>query len=286
MLFKSLTNDKDKREYLASFMLDPASGGSIKNTIERSVAEETTTRVLWVTEEQYSGPMFLNSKEHAKLALEGEPSRPHENKKLADKGVLQFRVELTEEAYKKVLKESAELSKQADLTAEEYAPVATVMSDAAMSGPASSSSGKADACQIPATKKRRRAGKLQQHEDTPASADARASEDNLAKELADLKKFHDRSKKELDEARIIEQRLRAKNWGKEAIEYLKTAVDATQMEIGKAFQVWADHKGKQFSDNSARDDACKAAARTLASAKQKYDAFKSETLNDFLKFKK
>ena len=70
--FKKLEKEEQKRDWLAAFVLDPSTGGSCTNTTTRTHDYVQQTRVLWVTEEQYSGPLFLNSVEHARIALAGE----------------------------------------------------------------------------------------------------------------------------------------------------------------------------------------------------------------------
>ncbi|CAK0820370.1 unnamed protein product [Prorocentrum cordatum] len=286
VLFKNLQDDNDKREYLASFMIDPKSGGTMTNKSSREVIEKTTKKVLWVTLEQYGGPLFLNSMEHAKIALEGEPSRPHENKKLADTGAQQFRVEVTEEVFEKVLEESAELAKQVELSAEEFEPVANVLKDKDLSGPSS-----ADGSTKPPMKRRRqsrRATPAATEPDPPAGPDlaTKASQESLAKELSELKKFYDKSKKELGEAKLIEQKLASKAWGGAATDYLKEAVDKMRTEMGQAFNFWAETKGKTHANNQERDADSASAKAMLTEKKREYDTFKTNTLSEFLKFKK
>ena len=288
VLFKNLQDDNDKREFLASFMIDPKSGGTVTNRVSREVAEKTIKRILWVTLEQYGGPLFLNSVDHATIALDGEPSRPHENKKLAEKGVLQYRVEVTEEVFEKVLKESAELAKQVELSAEEFEPVARVMKDRDLSGP--SHSGQAEGSTKPPMKRQRgtpRASSTDNPE-PPAGPDpaTKASQESLAKELSELKKFYDKSKKELDEAKLIEQKLAAKSWGGAATDYLKEAVEKTRTSMDQVFNFWALAKGKTYDSNQERDADSASSKALLTEKKREYDSFKANTLSEFLKFKK
>ena len=64
--YRKLTADKDRREWLSTFILDPASGGCV-GKVETSVSHQRSVEATeqWVTEAELAGPRFLNNEQHA-----------------------------------------------------------------------------------------------------------------------------------------------------------------------------------------------------------------------------
>ena len=126
--YKLASSDKKRREWLASFVLDPDVSkcfGSHVTTVQNKTSEQG--RRLWLTIKQLSSPMFFNCEEHALAMAEGAPERPSQYPQLANKGVKEYQIEVTEEQWKKVRKEEVSISASSDMSAEDYKKVKAAM---------------------------------------------------------------------------------------------------------------------------------------------------------------
>ena len=84
-------------------MIDPASATSVTgfNRATNSSTTANESEEVWVTLEQLSGPMYLNSMEHAAITIKSLPSQPHDDDNLAAAGVLQYRYSSSKNKSKK-----------------------------------------------------------------------------------------------------------------------------------------------------------------------------------------
>ena len=106
--YKTLTT-KQKDEWLLQFVLDPqlcSLKGFNTNTAYKDDRNED--KEMWVTEDQLAGPQFLNNATHAALVCKsGElDSKDHHWKALADAGVKEYRVTMSQIKRLKGVKES------------------------------------------------------------------------------------------------------------------------------------------------------------------------------------
>ena len=95
--YVGLQDDTQRREWLASFILDPKSGGHVAtNTTRRSESSTARSNKRWMTIEEYGGQNGINSMDHAKKrCLGGEfECRPHESRILAKDDIKQYLVTL------------------------------------------------------------------------------------------------------------------------------------------------------------------------------------------------
>ena len=120
--FKSLDKDSSRQEWLAEYLLDPASGGCVgKNFCTRTSTTSDTTTWVWLTLDELAGPKWLNSEANAKIAITAMTSRPHStNTALCDAGVHEYRHEIRKEELKKAIDEGARLENNADMSARDY----------------------------------------------------------------------------------------------------------------------------------------------------------------------
>ena len=90
--YVELLRDEERRTWMASYILDPKSGGSSAvNVTSRSIEHARSRTTVWLTIEELGGPKYLNSMSNAKLMAKDLLSRPHESPSLATEGVLQYR---------------------------------------------------------------------------------------------------------------------------------------------------------------------------------------------------
>eukprot|EP00959_Pyramimonas_sp_CCMP1952_P044858 937110-Pyramimonas_sp.AAC.1 len=98
--YQQLHTDEERRNWLAAFLIDPASGGSTAtNTVSREVSRKEKTVGQWMTIDEYGGPKGINNMEHAKARCEaGEfTERPHESPILAAKDIKQYYVTIEQD---------------------------------------------------------------------------------------------------------------------------------------------------------------------------------------------
>ena len=67
--YQNSLSEIEKREWLLAYLLDPETGGTIKNLTERITEHEVSKVRVWLTKAQLAGPSFLNSAEHADIVF-------------------------------------------------------------------------------------------------------------------------------------------------------------------------------------------------------------------------
>ena len=113
--YKALTVDNDRHAFIAEYILDPKDKTcKAINSISRIGESGTKNEIVWVTLDELGGPKYMNSTANAKVAITTMESKPHENKSLADAGVLVYKQEIVKAVMKKITQERAELQATAD----------------------------------------------------------------------------------------------------------------------------------------------------------------------------
>ena len=208
--YKGLANDKDRMDWLAEYIINPEEGGSVgTNFTRRTKARTDRDSEVWITEEQMSGPTFLNSKDHAAIAAKSLPCRLHENVALAAVGVKQYQWTWTIVSRDLTLEQGAEVTTTAEMTPAEAAAVRDHMQDERNPGH-----------QPPPTTRRC----TKKNSAKPLSPDKQKLSDvkDAVKKAIDLMKTnHDKIHRELTSVKAIESKMRSKAWDTSGpIEYL------------------------------------------------------------------
>ena len=276
--YQTLADDQQRRDWLASYLLDPEGGGSYAtNTVEKQTSNFDKGIELWVTEAEYGGPRFLNSKEHAAIAVKCLQSRPHENPKLAEAKVLQYNVTQAWKEFSQGTIESSKLTTETKITAQEYAEVAESMRSAAP------------------PKKRGRVGggsgsRSSRARVDPASLTPQQIADTKSKEafeevLKSAKKITDKMNKEIADVGLVESRLKAKNWGSGPLDFLHAATEEQTKKKDALTEEYVNHKNASYTDLGQRDEAAKGLKELTDLTDEQYKAFKKNVLADFANIK-
>lgn len=126
--YKALAKDDERRAWLAQYILDPAFATCEGfNRTTAFTKQEQRDDEQWVTLEMLKGPSFLNSEEHARIAIKDLDSRPHELAALAEEGVKQYKFSWSVLRRSSGVKDEAGTSAHAELTEKEFADVSTDM---------------------------------------------------------------------------------------------------------------------------------------------------------------
>ena len=294
--YRSLKNGMEKREWLAAFLVDPSSGGStVSNTTSRSITHTERDTEIWVTEDEYGGPRYLNNPEMAKEAVKAMKPRPHRNTCLAQLGIKEYKLVKDEVTKDKTLKQEASMTTTADLEPGDVAGVAAVMTDFDQVNVDSSQKRGVQANKS-ATKRQKAAssgsggpkGSTNNNNETVKTPQEKALEDakeKLDESLKLTKSLYDKTSKELAEVRVVESRLKAKNWGEGPLLFLRTNTKS-QADAGlELFQKWADIKSA-YPDNL---DSLKSARDVIDAARREFEksyaSYKRDCLSDFAKIK-
>ena len=89
--YSALTTSAARQEWLADYLLDPKTGGSVgRNWTERALNTIDSEREDWLTVAELASPKWLNSRENAEIAIKSLVSRPHDNASLRSEGILQY----------------------------------------------------------------------------------------------------------------------------------------------------------------------------------------------------
>ena len=87
---------KDKRSFLAPFLLDPdVSKCEVFNSSKKEITSGTKGRKVWLTLNQLASNAVLNSMEDALLISKDLPDRDHEKPSMAAAGKKQYELEAT-----------------------------------------------------------------------------------------------------------------------------------------------------------------------------------------------
>ena len=124
--YKLLSTDDERREWLAYYVIDAKD--ACNNGFNRTLVfdtESSDTTITWLTEEQMSGPNWLNSKEHAKMVVEHKvlTDRPHEWELFAQQGILQWEFSWAKIKRSTGWRKEAGVETTAELSGEEVATI-------------------------------------------------------------------------------------------------------------------------------------------------------------------
>ena len=293
--FKALQTDMSRREWLCEYMLDPEAGGCVgKNFTQRVTTRQDEDKEVWVTEATLGGPLYMNDKAAAKIAITAMQSRPHENPALAKADILQYHYTFSEKSTKRALIDGVGTEQTVGLSAEDYANVTQHMSEADNPGktnPASSSG------QAP-RQKQRKTGKDKDPGAPPAelSSDQKERKDlveKVNKVVGSMKTTHDKTQRDLAAVGLIEARLKAKQYDTQAmLLYLTTETEAMSKANELLFNFWV--KGKNFASDMNSEPAKKAKdLRDFISTSElevqkvtsKFKAYTRDVLSEFSKMR-
>ena len=273
--YVDLSSDEERRSWLANFMLDPATGGSVgKNTVSIESASSQKTKKVWLTLDAYAGPLYLNNREHATLAVEDCPSRPHHLPKLAEKKVLEYEITLTWEEYLRSKKETAEVTTEAKLTAAEAEQVVE-----SMRGPAA----KKGRRQGPSGRRGGQPAAIADAELTPEDKATKASKASFEDQCKKTKQLGDKMQRELNDVQMVENKLKSKSWSATALEYLQKQTATQKDDAQRLFDELVSAKVKEFESNEKRDESTADLKVTMTTVEAGYQKYKREVLADFAK---
>ena len=164
---------------------------------------------------QLAGPMYMNNREDAAIAVKGMESRVHQdNEELRKKGVKQYLHTVKKKHNQKISDKEAAVSTEVDLSKEQYEQVNEHMSDER--NPGHTEPGKTNG-----TTPSRRRGRNGQNsnqttppnqEQTPEEKAKEEAVAELTKGVAATKTLHDKLARELGDVCLIEANLKSKNW--------------------------------------------------------------------------
>eukprot|EP00959_Pyramimonas_sp_CCMP1952_P464874 9487327-Pyramimonas_sp.AAC.1 len=126
---RKLTEDDLRREWMSSFVLDPASGGSVAfSRTERTERVENNTIEVWLTESECGGPKYLNNLDHAKIAVTTCEWRYHSsNKALHDAKVKEYKVRVSWDLYQKAKQDTVGVEQKAEIGNDDAAAVSEAL---------------------------------------------------------------------------------------------------------------------------------------------------------------
>ena len=277
------SDDLARRRVLLHFIIkstDAVKTGT--NIKEVRLLKAERKRVVWLTQNQLAGPMFLNSHDDAATAITSVKSNPHTtNKALRDKKVLEYEwyVEWTDKSLEEL--EAAGIRTEVAMDAESAAAV-----EAEIHLPSSSSS-VAQALEMESDEKRP-ANKQKTEKDKAPTEKGESEELKQAKKDYDesvvgLKTVHSRMMKELSEVDVVKQRLKRRTqWGEGPLQFLEAEATRWTQEAGKLLMKWTEEKlwiedhGNDMEQMKTRAGELTKQAKTIA------DTYKKEFVRDVL----
>ena len=118
--YSKCANDKKRYQWVAEYILDPK---KVKCQGATSVSRTSTTTdkevAIWITEAELCGPSYLNSTDHAALAITSLVNRPHEIGALAAAGVKQYQWTIKQHVLGKAITEAATIGSSVEMSAEQ-----------------------------------------------------------------------------------------------------------------------------------------------------------------------
>ena len=298
--YTRMQDDDDRREWLAAFLVDPKSGGSVvRNDTKRTTKTAETGAKAWLTIEEYGGPRGCNSLEHATLRCEGGEfaSRPHESPLMAAKKIKQYYVPIdVQDTWEKSKTDEALLRTESKIGAEDVENVKTMMENfdsvsvAKVANkrrkktdgqgqkfePPDSGGGKDDK-ELSAEEKKQLEAELARSQAAAALADT----------IKKAKQQYDKMNRELGEVRTIEDRIAQKTqWGDGPLNYLKSQTAIQKQNAEELFDMWAEMKGlgKDIDIDKSNEKRTAIQAK-MTSVEEAYKEYKKTCLADFGKAK-
>ena len=281
-----------KREWLAAFVVDPASGGSVViNTTSREIENTRKGAENWLTQTQLEGPGYLNSKELAAIAIESCESRPHDTSEALRKaGVLEYKWTVNSREVRQSLKRKVAVETTAQLEAGDVGGVNATLEDFMAVSP------KEENKRASASGRPRGKGTGHPNGEQPKppslpkelSAEEKAlveAQEELDAKLKSTKLFYDKIKRELATVKVVEETLKRKSWLSDGLAFLQAAVETQQASAEALFELWARLKSTSLADVAAKTDATTQLIVLKEKTEKAYDKFKKEVLADFLKLK-
>ena len=242
---------------------------------------------------QLAGPMYMNSREDAAIAVKGMESRVHQdNEELRKQGVKQYLHTVKKKHNQKILDKEAAVSTEVDLSKEQYEQVNEHMSDER--NPGHTEPGKTNG--TTPSRRRRTAGQNQNDnggtpkEQTPEEKAKEGAVAEFTKGVAATKTLHDKLARELGDVCLIEAKLKAKKWDTTGpIQYLKEKTEAIKVLNDGLFAQWlaareflnmqSEHSTEAFTTETGK---LKKHGDEVTEA---YKAYTRETLSEFTKLK-
>eukprot|EP00959_Pyramimonas_sp_CCMP1952_P185704 3882669-Pyramimonas_sp.AAC.1 len=162
--------------------------------------------------------MWLNNPTHAKVAVKGLQARLHENPLLAAIGVKQYKVYRNKEISATGTVDKASVTLEAAMTAEQYQDTVQNMRAGGLAGASSPSGGDPDQ----SAGKRPRRTPPAPDPPTKEQKERKEAKEKYDKAVKSMKSTVDRVRKELNDVTLVQRKLEAKAWGKEATGFLKS----------------------------------------------------------------
>jgi hypothetical protein len=241
--YKSLQHDIQRREWLLSFIVDPASGGcSCSNTTLRANTEKRQLIKRWLTESQLAGAMYYNSAKDAALAIKDLESRAHEKPTMAAAGILQYHEDITQFLSEQEQREEAKISVTAELDADQYAMALAHMAGGSVDPPKRAAASVAAPARTP---KVPRKADIELKVLTPDEKVKEKATDKYEKIKKEAKVLHGKMTRELGEVHLVEKKLseNAFKWGAQPLAYLKEQTDEQSKAAKSLLELWDTDSG-------------------------------------------
>ena len=165
--------------------------------------------IVWLTETELASSYWLNSAEHAKIAITTMTPRPHStNEGLAKAGIKEYKHFVKRTELEHAITQGASVTHECDLSADQYTSVRDHMSD--VSNPGNTK---------PSTTTTTKAAKRPRHQDdkpvlevSPEQKQRRDVITAATKVVTTLKTTHEKITREMAMVDVIEARLKKKPW--------------------------------------------------------------------------
>ena len=294
--YKKLTDDLQRRSFLAAFILDPASGGcSVTNETSRAVINKKGSQEVWITEDELGGPKYLNNKQHAAILAPSLETRPHESPALAAAKIKQYKYHIAIDEKTQIEKSKVSVKADSELTPEQYLEVQADM--AKETAPVAWAGSATD---VPDRGKRQKKGEHSGAPKPPKPGEEEVEADPVVvarlkakegrdKALKECKTAHDKLHRELQEVQTVEKKLELKipEWGNGPLVFLKEKTKEQNIAVDSLFAIWLSAKGEDTT-NTSKEDLEKATAMVTESRiniEADYKQYCKETLSSFAKLR-
>ena len=278
--YSALTTSAARQEWLADYLLDPKTGGSVgRNWTERTLNTIDSEREVWLTVDELASPRWLNSRENAEIAIKSLVSRPHDNASLRSEGILQYHWFQKAIDKNKTLTQGVSVTTSADCNTESALEVAEHTRDDR--SPGYSKPGRAA-----------KRAKVQELPNDPKTRFWQEAIERLGKSVSTLKAAHDRVSRDLSSVHVIESKLKAKKWDTSGpIDFLHAEAQKVRDVNEQMLKHWLD--GKAHLSAVTKDTHVEDIARNASGCEEKtkelmdlFKKFSKETLQEFSKSKR
>ena len=264
--YKNIDSDDERRKWMAAYCVDPnVSRCFAFQKTTREITSGTKVRKIWLTLEQMAGPLVFNSMVHAEIVAKKAPERPSQYAALAEEGIMEYHVEVTEEVFMRLTKDEVGVRAESEMSADDYSKVKRTM----------------DGTSAPPKPKRQKLEKVPLEDMTPNSKTKLLEAQKRSAATKDFQQYHksakslgDKLRREVEEQTKVAESLPEHGLPKQMAEYYLSGFNPIMAMAAAVIDTCAEYMMVDLT--MATSTEIQTMARTLKEKQSELESEKTE----------